>query len=700
MKIRGRIKNDTTRTKLRSRQFGDDQAPAVEVELTPAEQEILVGLLKAVIHDVSYLTGVCLNRDIKTITERLRHEGFSFVTKTLPVFSKAVLSAFRTGEFQTPGNFTKRPGTALPRFLGGLLELLFSRDGKLLPSADATVVWGVLQICSMFYKYKLPHSWRTDRDAIQRMVDVETTLPRSFPLDEFSMNTKKGFVLFIASEIARNLLSKCDLKEIVPKHGPGSTATGMLPQYAKYNFSAFDGHLETYYPFVEYTAACPQEHSHRLEILQGSGGDTRRLQLDYRNPIQSTSRVVCVPKDSRGPRIISAESKERMWIQQGQGKTLVDYLENHRLTRGQINFTDQDVNGDLAISASQSGIWATLDMKEASDRCSYALVKTLLPDHIFDPLNASRSDATTLQIPIGTEKGNSSKIIKDELTIGLKKFAPMGSAVCFPVESLIFWLLCVAVIVVETRKDPIEAAKLVYVYGDDIIVPVDYVPAIIEVLEAYGLEFNRDKSYWTGPFRESCGKDGFKGENITTIKVKNRLPRDCTEVENVVSWVELSNNLHLGGCWQSAAYIIAVLARLPGSKKLGLDKLPVLPPEAGCLGWVSFCGDINPDDPGWIVEHDRTTVKPKFEGSTFLSAEMREEVVPFYQGKIWKRAIFTKSKIVIPDESEFTERSAYLRWMTTNVGRKDGSAINVGSSSRVFGERYAVSFKLKPYIFS
>jgi hypothetical protein len=82
------------------------------------------------------------------------------------------------------------------------------------------------------------------------------------------------------------------------------------------------------------------------------------------------AKLTAVPKDSRGPRLICVHPKEAIWIQQGQRLKLEAAITSSNLTKGRINFTDQTVNGGLALESSKSGRLATLDLKEASDRIS------------------------------------------------------------------------------------------------------------------------------------------------------------------------------------------------------------------------------------------------------------------------------------------------------------------------------------------
>jgi hypothetical protein len=58
------------------------------------------------------------------------------------------------------------------------------------------------------------------------------------------------------------------------------------------------------------------------------------------------------------------------------------------------------------------------------------------------------------------------------------------------------------------------------VYGDDVVVKADFSARAIQLLEAFGLMVNRDKSCTTGLFRESCGMDAFAGNPVTPFRIK------------------------------------------------------------------------------------------------------------------------------------------------------------------------------------
>jgi hypothetical protein len=94
----------------------------------------------------------------------------------------------------------------------------------------------------------------------------------------------------------------------------------------------------------------------------------------------------------------------------------------------------------------------------------------------------------------------------------------MGNGYTFELESLIFYGLVYGVCL-ESGCD----TKDISVYGDDIIIPAHLTPLLFEVLDWYGFEVNSEKSYWFGPFRESCGADWFQGNDIRPFYLKERI---------------------------------------------------------------------------------------------------------------------------------------------------------------------------------
>jgi hypothetical protein len=223
------------------------------------------------------------------------------------------------------------------------------------------------------------------------------------------------------------------------------------------------------------------------------------------------SKMILVHKDARGPRVICAEELELMFIQQG----LADQVKRsiQRVSAGRVQFADQSINGRLALLASLTRDDATLDLKDASDRVSLWAVRRALRGHLLlEYLEATRS--VRVLLPNG------------EYRLGLRKFAPMGSALCFPIEAALFYSIAVAAIAALLPGRLRWIRRHVHVYGDDIIVPREYAACVMDALEAWSLKVNRTKSFVHGFFRESCGVDAFAGYNVTPVKLKKLLPNE------------------------------------------------------------------------------------------------------------------------------------------------------------------------------
>jgi len=399
------------------------------------------------------------------------------------------------------------------------------------------------QVCFMFYKLEVPYATEAKERVIADFVKTDAELDyESSRLDNLSQA-----VLRDARKIILRVTANADPSQGIPKHGPGAVATGEYPD-EKHLFKRYYRRLARMFPYDKWFLLNDSALCDQIQWLQ-----------TLEEHEAGTAKVVLVPKDSRGPRLISCEPLEYQWIQQALCRVLVDTIENHPLTRGRINFADQTRNRMLSLAGSHTPYkWVTLDMKEASDRVSLNLVRDLFNDSWYDHLYASRSDQTRL--PDGT-------------VVALKKFAPMGSAVCFPVESLIFWALSVATIM-NTHNVPLrKAATNVYVYGDDIVCDEDYHLVLTQQLPKFSLMLNLNKCCIAGPFKESCGMDAFHGHSVTPTKIRSMLPIRPTS-SGLQSWVAYSNAFHSGGLVQAAEHIRVELQQI--MRSAGMHPIPTV----------------------------------------------------------------------------------------------------------------------------
>jgi hypothetical protein len=439
-------------------------------------------------HDVPGALGLpssTFYRDIKTLCYRLTHEGESFLTKTLPALGKVIDLALQGHTPLATPMFKKTRGSALPAFLQALLGRVFLSDGWVRDDACITSIKLLRQLCYWCKKLQKGYSDESIQKATYDFIEVDTALPLELPSDPRNSRLL-GVARAVIHRIFRDIGSPANAE---PAHGPGAVSSGEdLVDKRKLNHSFRD--LERVFRPVPFFRSLRDAAENPDEI-------TGRMQCQY-----GLSRLAFVEKDSSGPRLIGLEPAEYMWCQQAIKRLMYTYIERHPLTRGRVNFTDQEVNRGLARNWSD---FMTLDMSKASDRNSLALVRFLFEGTRLWPwLQASRTPGTVL--PDGT-------------VFFYKKFAPMGSAVCFPVQAVVYFSLAIAA--QHLAGMPLLLAfRKTFVYGDDLVVCVQDPSVLYEAFESVGLKFNTDKCCTFGKFRESCGLDAYDGKEVTPTRLR------------------------------------------------------------------------------------------------------------------------------------------------------------------------------------
>lgn len=500
--------------------------------MVPIKRQDEYKLIAALLHDTHVSHGVVFNTrslrlTLQQVDRRVRSEGISFLTKTLPRLGKAFDKAL-TGHTPLSAaklGFSSMRNSELPLFCGEFFSRVFDPTGRVLQDPCAESVRVLRDIMYLFYKYKLPYteeqelkvvsSFIKTEDDIKNLSTMFATLQQS--LDDCTYDRHKrlmpGMTKTSVAREARILLSRVfanfDLYDIVPRHGPGAVATKQK-LWEKFRWTNVSYKIRQHYPLDAYFFASLGHVADDLSTLQSV--------TDRDLPAQ----VILVPKDSRGPRLISCEPVDYQWIQQGISRRLVQHIEDLELTKFNVFFTDQAPNQRGALLGSMKGKYSTLDLNEASDRVSLDLVRVLFPAHVYDVLSSVRSSST---------------VLPDGQVLQLQKFAPMGSALCFPILALTVWaILTAAAPDADTRES-------ILVYGDDVIVPTAYAACAMEQLESFGLKINRDKSCTGGLFRESCGMDAFKGTCVTPVRI--RTTWSSTPCPNAyASWISYANSFY------------------------------------------------------------------------------------------------------------------------------------------------------------
>lgn len=505
-----------------------------------------------------------VTRDLTEVRTRCTNEGFSFLTKTLPKLGKALDRALQGSEpFACPLEFRKEHERQTPEFLRWYWRMVFTEDGQLKGHGDPDLqrydlgesmearwcVTALRQILYYLYKLETPVEEEVASESLRsfEQVDGELSEFRIIPHSSYVEKT---------SDLIGTIFQMFNERDILPRHGPGAVATGEK-NHEKHDFSRIYTAIERVYPFTdyyEYSLAAVCDNYHRY-------GDLEEIE-------SGTTKVILVPKDSRGPRIISCEPLEYQWIQQGLGRAIMAHLERNRLTAGHVNFTDQSINRALALSGSADQQWVTLDMKEASDRVGVDLVRNLFRARpsLLDALLATRSPSA--ELPNGR-------------TVQLEKFATMGSCLCFPVQSVVFFALAVCAIRMQYGISRRKALDAVYVFGDDIIVDARYYRALLQYMPTVGLKFNEAKCCTEGFFRESCGCDAFRGVDVTPLRMKAVWYHRRVNANTIEAYVGHSNMAYARGYQRVAAFTRQLV-------ETQLGPLPEIPMGWGDRAYLAF----------------------------------------------------------------------------------------------------------------
>jgi len=347
--------------------------------------------------------------------------------------------------------------------------------------------------------------------------------------------------------------------EHVPKHSSGSTADRVLGN-AKYLSRNWPERLEEYFPIVDFCLP----NSSFFEELEA---------WNIIEPVaEMPVKVITVPKTLKTPRIIAMEPVYMQYVQQGLLELIVPALEGSDYLSNSLGFTDQSYNQFLAQTSSMDGSLATLDLSEASDRVSNLLVKMMLRN--FPSLSGAVQScrSTRANVP-GYEP------------FALAKFASMGSAMCFPIEAMVFLTIIFdcwrrSLMSPPSRRDIKSFLGTVRIYGDDIIIPVELARPVTDHLQLYGMKVNAAKSFSTGKFRESCGGEYYDGSDVKPVRLTRMLPQLRSDASAMASTVSFRNQLYQAGLWQSVRFLDDVIG--------GLAPFPIVADTSPALGRFSF----------------------------------------------------------------------------------------------------------------
>jgi hypothetical protein len=249
-----------------------------------------------------------------------------------------------------------------------------------------------------------------------------------------------------------------------------------------------------------------------------------------RNPCGlDKSRLMFVPKNYKTARSICMEPAAYMWAQQGVRYWLERSIRDG-LLRDRVTLHDQSNNANACKFGSVTGLCDTIDLSAASDSVSWELVKSIFPTKVLIDLAATRTNV--VQLPDGTD-------------FKVSKFAPMGSALCFPVQCIIYSAIVILADVAHRTgreySDPMLAKDGRFLpmlrkicrpergseysffpfqtYGDDIVCDMQITSSVMDILKELGFSVNESKSFRSdSAIRESCGKYYFNGRDVSFFR--------------------------------------------------------------------------------------------------------------------------------------------------------------------------------------
>jgi len=543
-------------------------------------------------------------RDVSRLLSLVDARGLSFLMIDLPSMGKHFDRCISTGRLTLsgiPGQRGYRRGSPIPRLFKGMVLRVFDDFGVLRAVPDVDAIRHLRQLYYAAKKMKVACSdsrtwehvheffetdrqtrspslnWGDDELRLDHLRDLHFGDPDSVRPAPLFRDHDLGVeeCLSIGADLADTVQRTADIiastlggfDPIVwrTKHGPGAVADQRHTSF-KYDFPSWPAKLSNVFPLDLFGFS---SYGSWAAFVRG-GGNHSRFSLN-----EPPSRLIAVPKTLKGPRLIASEPVSHQWCQQAIKDYLTTRLASTPIARS-IHFRDQTENQEFARRASHTQSHVTVDLSSASDRLSCWVVERTfrrLPS-LVSALHASRT-----RWVVNTIDRKSPRYHK------LRKFACMGSACTFPVQSYVFSMLAHASVLYSrqmraTIKNIRLISREVRVFGDDIIIPSDSWEVLQGLLGHLGLKVNHSKTYDSGKFRESCGLDAFDGHDVTPTYTMTY--PDVTRPESIVSAVDTHNNYVLRGYYRAASYTESRL------RKLGRLRLAHVPTGSGAFGLFDY----------------------------------------------------------------------------------------------------------------
>jgi hypothetical protein len=479
------------------------------------------------------------------------------------------------------------------------------------PELDPRQVAAIALVNSVLKKF-LPSDYTTDAQdavAVEKFHRVNSrcsswSLSPCTSLDEELMGEFKHLLYrFFYPTGTDSLLSGYGQIFDHGRHGPGSAVGALGTDFYTKSFSS---PLLCTHPLIKamYKHSLQNDHQSLWDIAESN-----REHVFGEIGFCEGSRFHFVPKDDSTSRMIAIEPSLNMFYQLGLGRLLENGLKTHF---GLDLSIQPQINQQVALVGSVTDDLCTIDLSNASDSLAMPMLRWALPPSVMKYLEVLRS-------PCGTLQGE---------RVVLHMVSTMGNGFTFPLETLVFTCCVLSALrshhikMERPLRDlaPVspfvpygiqanenvahgthkERYGLWGVFGDDIVCHREVVDRVLRLLDLLGFEVNREKSFVEGPFRESCGRDFFKGHDVRGVYIKS--------LHNVESRYAAINALNV---W-SAKTGIALVRTI----QMLLTSVPrtFVPPEenqdAGIRVPFSKIQDLLPRDANQAIIYDRRISKP------------------------------------------------------------------------------------------
>lgn len=422
---------------------------------------------------------------------------------------------------------------------------LESHDAFRLNSGGSTVDIPVglfkrsMQMDNLLKKYRFTGDKYTDAELSDRTFTKFIT-DQSRLMQPMTLKPTGFRVLQRARQIAARILGDIDTTDVVHqcRFGRKSSIGCSL------GLAYIDNKLSVQRHFTSTKASSKFLHDQVLpgdailrRILKSIDLDQDREEMNY-----AYLNLVSVPKTWKSYRLITPLTLVGLFQSYGVGRVITARLKDAGLDISKL----QQTHRRLVRGFSRSMSHATADLSAASDSLTSELLNRVLPRPWYVALRPTFVRT----------------IRHDQQNFASASVLPMGNGCTFPVETLVFYCIIKAI------GELSGVDGIFSVYGDDLIYPSALHKYVVAIFPQLHLKLNVEKTFVSFPFRESCGSDFFRGqdvrsfylkgesENLTRVryeaflyKVYNglQLRWDPEEIRGTLHWLltELANVTHL-----------------------------------------------------------------------------------------------------------------------------------------------------------